>query len=176
MGLVLELSELDPLSSVLTIIAGLLLLLAGKLIVKTITSLVFGAGASYLTYKIMCSLNISTLTVLLISSLVFIIGYFISWFLIKLFISISSGFAVGAVIIHLLNIQNIILYALIVIVVCIVICYFLAEVAISIASTILGLVMLWIGFENLFHKPMLTVIIVFAILALTLYYKIKSRR
>ena len=173
MEYILIMLRLDPLTAFFTIILGILLLIAGKLIIKTITGLVFGAGISIFTFRILSLLNISSSMILVLSSIVFIIGYLVGWFLIKFFISITTGFALGVVLTHLLNLQNTLLYSVIIILICIIICYLLAEIAITMVSAILGIILVIIGFENLFHKPMLTVVSVVLLLVLILYYKTK---
>lgn len=175
MNPVSEIANLDFFSSLLTLIIGFTLILAGKLIVKTIVSLLFGTGVSYLTYMILSLANVSIPTILFISVVVFIIGYLIGWFLIKLSISIITGFALGIILIYTLDLQSSVLYSSLVIIISIALCYFLVEKTISVITALLGLTLILIGFMNITHNQVLTIALTVFTLIIALYIKTKLR-
>ena len=147
-------------SSILLIIAGAIIVFAGKILLRLIIGGIFGSILGYIIVKIILFFSNDLPAAIVLGFLGFIIGFFIGWFIFKLTISIVTGFFIGLIIAFLLGLFNNIPLLILAVLLSIGISYILAEKIISLLIILSGLSILFAGLYLLTENLILSSIIV----------------
>jgi len=172
----------EMISPIVLVVLGIILAFIGKKLLKIMAMLGGGAAFAYLTYMYSGNLGLEGTAVYVAALLAFIVGAFLAWFLLKLILSLAIGFVLGMILTSILGLSGNIYAMALMILFSIVIAYILAEKVISIAMTLLGVAIFYLGLSALlegiiggFMATAVSLIISFILFILVAIYHLKKR-
>ncbi|WP_232216735.1 glycosyltransferase [Desulfurococcus amylolyticus] len=166
--------EMGVLTALFTVLYGLILLVAGKLVLKVMISIGGGLLGGYIAYLTMLRMGFGTLGSLAVFLLVFIIISLVSWFLFKIVLSILAAAPLWLIIAGGLGLSYSSLPALLILVILVALLYIISEKLVSVAASTAGLFMLYLGLSSLVNPLVaLTVTVIALLLRIYLYVAFK---
>ena len=160
-------------TSILLIIGGLMLLFAGKFLMRLIIGFAVGTSFGYIVVKVCLFLGFGLFSAVFLGSIGFIIGFFISWFLLKLATAIVVGTSVSLTASMLLGLLSNVGLVLIIVIISIVIAYLLAEHILSALVILTGASMTYIGFSSFFGY-IISLLLTAVFVALSIYWRMRK--
>ncbi len=136
-------------SPVLLVLVGLVLAFIGKKLMKAMVMLGGGAAFAYLVYSYSGEFGLEGTAVYVAVLLAFIVGAFLAWFLVKLVLALAIGFAVGMALTSILGLTGNLPALALLIIFSILIAYMLAEKLSSVAMTLLGIALFYLGLSSI---------------------------
>jgi len=162
--------EIGFYTSILLIIVGFAVALAGKMLLKLVIGLSSGILLGYVVFRTMSLLNSEQIPKLVLSFLAFIVGFYLGWFILKLMLSIITGFLIGILVSYSLGFLDNIAFTSIATLLSIGIAYLISEKIISITCVLAGLAMIFLGLYalsmNIYIASIITILLLGIILAL----------
>lgn len=168
--------NIDWFTSILLIIYSLLLVFAGKFLLKLIIGCGFGLILSYFMFKLLVYFNIGVLSSLFLAFIVFIIGFFVGWFIFKVTLSVVTGLVLSVFIGYVFNIISETVLFIVITIVCIVVSYLLIETMISFIVVLTGFILFSIGVYSLTGNLILSGFLSIIFLVLLIVSKIAARK
>ena len=168
--------EIGWATALLITLAGVVVVFAGKILLKLTIGGAFGALLGYIVAKLVLMFNGGFAAALVLGFLAFIVGFFLGWFIFKLAIAIIVGFLIGLFIASIFNMFNDLPLLIITMLLSIGISYIMAEKIISIFTLFAGLAIFYIGLYFLTHNSLIAIIATAALFAFVVINKLKSGR
>ena len=163
----------DIATSILLIVGGLTLLFAGKFLMRLIIGLAVGTLFGYIVVKACLFLGFGLFSAVFLGSIGFIIGFFMSWFLLKLAVAIVVGTSVSLMALILLNLLSNVGLVLIIVIMSIVIAYLLAGHMLPVLVILAGASMMYIGFAS-FLGYTISLFLTAIFVALSIYLRMRK--
>lgn len=169
----IELSKAGWGSALVLLLAGIALLFAGRLLIKTIVSVGFGVLLAYLGLRVLSLMRVGQLAEIVAVLVLFVIGFLVGWTVFKLSLSLISGLGIGLIAGSYLGLN--LLYTLLLSLVLIVIIYLIVDYIISVIAALAGLVLIYISVNSLAGTEIAVVFVVLmAILAVVAKARLKK--
>ncbi len=169
-------SEVGWLTSTLMVVAGLIVVFAGKTLLKLVIGGAFGALLSYVIAKLVLMFNGGFVAALVLGFLGFIVGFFLGWFIFKISIAIVTGFLIGLVLASVFGFFENLPLLIITVLLAIGISYLLAEKIISIFTLFAGLALFYAGLYFLFDNTLIALLATILLFVLIVINKLGRRK
>jgi len=137
--------EMGVLTALLTMLYGLLLLFAGRFLIKAIVSIGTGVFGGYSAYILSMRMGLGTLGSLVVFLLVFIVLSLIGWFIFKLAFSIVVSVPIWLTVAGLMNLPLSELPSILLLLLIIALIYIIAEPLVAVIAAVGGLLLVYIG-------------------------------
>lgn len=172
----------ELISPIVLVVLGIILAFIGKKLLKIMVMLGGGAAFAYFTYMYSGNLGLEGTAVYVAALLAFIVGAFLAWFLVKLILSLAIGFVLGMILTSILGLSGNMYAMVLMILFSIVIAYILAEKIVSIALTLLGVAIFYLGLSALlegiiggFMATAVSLVISFILFIIVAIYHLKKK-
>ncbi len=132
----------------LMILGGIVVGFVGKRLLRIVIGLIGGGLLAYATWWLSQFFGVSGSSVYVLALLAFIIGYFLSWALIKLGIGIIAGIGIGLLLAVYLGLSNNIPMLILTVLISIGIMYLLADKILDLAISIAGVLLFYYGLKH----------------------------
>ncbi len=158
----------------LTTLYGLILLFAGRFIMKVVVSLGVGFLAGYLAYLTGLRLGFGVLGSLVVFLLVFPLASLAGWYVFKLALSLVASTPIWLVSLKLLGFSRSELPAILLLVLLVVVFYMVSETLVTIVAVIGGLVMIYTGVSSLVNPAVALIVVLLAMVLRAYLYTVSK--
>ncbi len=168
--------EVGWLTSTLMVVAGLIVVFAGKTLLKLVIGGAFGALLGYMIAKLVLMFNGGFTAALVLGFLGFIVGFFLGWFIFKVSIAIVTGFLVGYVLASIFGFLENLPLLIITVLLAIGVSYLLAEKITSIFTLFAGLAIFYAGLYFLLNNTLIALLATILLFVLIVINKLGRRK
>ncbi|WP_440059812.1 hypothetical protein ACSU1N_01220 [Thermogladius sp. 4427co] len=160
-------------TALILLLAGIVLLFAGKLLIKVVVGVGFGVLLAYLALLLLTYLKTGTVIQILGIVIAFIIGFITGWAVFKLSLSIVAGLWVAITVAKYLSLSLLSMFLLAIIL--IVAFYLIIEPLTSIIAALAGLALIYFS-VNALAGPQIAIAVTLVLLILAIAARMRRRR
>lgn len=164
-------SGMSPLTALLLVLAGIVLMLIGRTLLRVVVGAGFGLLLAYWTFDLAIRLGLGRTAALVAALVFFLVGFVVGWFIFKLSLSIVASLALSFAIAPAAGLSGIYLFLLIILLT--VVFYMIMNYLLAIVAFVAGAVLVYYGSYWLLHSAIMSAAVTLVLALICAIYKLR---